>query len=107
MNLATDGAHTLHQAVLIERERYRHLGRPLARRSVGSTLLVKGLEADMAVVLFSETMGAQDLYVAMTRGARQPVICSEDPVLRPVALPCTRPCNPAIVIASLSATDKM
>jgi DNA helicase-2/ATP-dependent DNA helicase PcrA len=85
MNLAAGGVHTLHQAVLMERERYRHLGRPLARRSVGSTLLVKGLEADMAVVLFPETMGAQDLYVAMTRGARQLVICSENPVLQPAA----------------------
>lgn len=83
LNLAAGGAHTLLQAVLNERERYRHLGRPLARRSVGSTLLVKGLEADIAVVLFPETMSAQDLYVAMTRGSRQLVICSANQILLP------------------------
>jgi DNA helicase-2/ATP-dependent DNA helicase PcrA len=84
MTLAAAGAHTLHEAVLSEREKYRHAGRPLSRRSVGSTLLVKGLEADLAVILWPEKMNAQHLYVAMTRGARQLVICSETPVLQPL-----------------------
>lgn len=83
LTLAAAGAHTLHEAVLVEREKYRHVGRPLARKSVGSTLLVKGLEADLAVILWPEKMTAQHLYVAMTRGARQLVICSKTPVLQP------------------------
>jgi len=85
MTLAAAGAHTLHEAVLAEREKYRHVGRPLAKKSVGSTLLVKGLEADLSVILWPEKMSAQHLYVAMTRGARQLVICSETPLLRPIA----------------------
>lgn len=66
------------------RERNRHLGRPMARRSVGSTLLLKGLEADVAVVLHPETMTAQNLYVALTRGARQVVVCSPTSILTPI-----------------------
>lgn len=74
---------TLHAAVLKVREKNRHLGRSLARRAVGSTLLLKGLEADVAVVLHPERMTAQHLYVALTRGARRVVVCSASPVLQP------------------------
>lgn len=65
------------------RERNRHLCRPMGRRAVGSTLLLKGLEADVAVILEPERMTAQHLYVALTRGARQVVICSPTPLLKP------------------------
>jgi DNA helicase-2/ATP-dependent DNA helicase PcrA len=65
------------------RERSRLLGRPLARRTVGSTLLLKGLEADVAVILNPTVMDHRHLYVAMTRGAKQLVICSSTPLLTP------------------------
>ena len=45
------GASDLLTAVIQARERNRHLGRPIARRSVGSMLLLKGLEADVSVSL--------------------------------------------------------
>lgn len=67
------------------RERNRHLGRPMGRRAVGSTLLLKGLEADVAVILEPERMTAQHLYVALTRGARRVVVCSSTPLLTPAA----------------------
>lgn len=67
------------------RERNRHLGRSLGRRAVGSTLLLKGLEADVAVILEPERMTAQHLYVALTRGARRVVVCSLTPLLTPAA----------------------
>ncbi|MDP9155475.1 MAG: ATP-dependent helicase [Pseudomonadota bacterium] len=85
MRAAANGSCTLHTAALQARERNRHLGRPPSRRAVGSTLLLKGLEADIAVILHPERMTAQNLYVALTRGARQVVICSESHLLRPVA----------------------
>ncbi len=72
-------------AAIQARERNRHLGRPMGRRAVGSTLLLKGLEADVAVILEPERMTAQHLYVALTRGARRVVICSATPELRPAA----------------------
>ncbi|WP_186125946.1 UvrD-helicase domain-containing protein [Burkholderia gladioli] len=71
-------------AAIQARERNRHLGRPLGRRAVGSTLLLKGLEADVAVILEPERMTAQHLYVALTRGARRVVVCSSTPLLTPV-----------------------
>jgi len=70
-------------AAIQARERNRHLGRPLGRRAVGSTLLLKGLEADVAVILEPERMTAQHLYVAHTRGARRVVVCSSVPLLTP------------------------
>jgi hypothetical protein len=85
MHAAASGSCTLHAAALQARERNRHLGRPPSRRAVGSTLLLKGLKADIAVILHPERMTAQNLYVALTRGARQAVICSESHLLRPVA----------------------
>ena len=72
-------------AAIQARERNRHLGRPLGRRAVGSTLLLKGLEADVAVILEPERMTAQHLYVALTRGARRIVVCSSTPLLTPAA----------------------
>jgi hypothetical protein len=74
---------TFLEAVLQTRERNRHHGRPVSRRAVGSTLLLKGLEADVAVILQPEQMDACNLYVALTRGARRLLVCSERGSLRP------------------------
>lgn len=60
----------------IVREDERAGRRRVSSRAVGSTLLLKGLEADIAVVLNAATMDANNLYVAMTRGAKCLVICS-------------------------------
>ncbi|WP_200962059.1 UvrD-helicase domain-containing protein [Pseudovibrio sp. POLY-S9] len=65
------------------REQSRVLGRSLPRKAVGSTLLLKGLEADVAVIIDTEQLSARDLYVAMTRGSRQLIICSTNPILNP------------------------
>ena len=77
------GGTTLYDAVVRARERNRHLSRTVARRSVGSTLLLKGLEADIAVITHSEEMDAPNLCVALTRGARRLVVCSSTPLLVP------------------------
>jgi DNA helicase-2/ATP-dependent DNA helicase PcrA len=61
------------------------MSRPVSRRSVGSTLLLKGLEADVAVVLEPQAMTTAHLYVALTRGARQLVVCSPTSILTPRA----------------------
>jgi hypothetical protein len=74
---------TFLEAVLQTRERNRHHGRPVSRRAVGSTLLLKGLEADVAVILQPEQMDSCNLYVALTRGAKRILVCSEHSMLRP------------------------
>jgi hypothetical protein len=60
--------------------------RQISNRAVGSTLLMKGLEADIAVVLDTASMDAKHLYVAMTRGAKRLVVCSPSDTLRPAAV---------------------
>lgn len=70
-------------AAIRERERSRLIGRPLAKRTVGSTLLLKGLEADTAVILDPSDMDRRHLYVAMTRGAKRLIICSRNAQLSP------------------------
>ena len=81
----SDGMEGLsfYDAAIRMREQNRMMGRPLPRRAVGSTLLLKGLEAEVAVVLGADDLDARNLYVAMTRGSRALTICSQYPVLDP------------------------
>ncbi|WP_121633344.1 UvrD-helicase domain-containing protein [Tropicibacter alexandrii] len=64
------------------REQQRVLGRLLPKKAVGSPLLLKGLEGDVAIILDASdfdrdaTKNRKNLYVAMTRGSRKLVICS-------------------------------
>lgn len=78
---ASAGTVALAETARRVREENRLLGRPLPRRAVGSTLLLKGLEAEVAVLLNTEGMSAQNLYVAMTRGSMKLVVCSTNPMV--------------------------
>jgi len=63
---------------------FRHAGRPTTYpRIIGTTLLLKGLEFDHAIVLDATTLRKRDLYVALTRGSRSLTIISRDRVLNP------------------------
>jgi hypothetical protein len=64
----TEG-NTLYYAAIRAREQNRMIGRSLPRRAVGSTLLLKGLEAEVAVILDAADLDTRNLYVAMTRGS--------------------------------------
>jgi hypothetical protein len=77
------GDQSLYDAAIRMREQNRMIGRRLARRTVGSTLLLKGLEAEVAVVLHACELDASNLYVAMTRGSKLLVLCSKSLVLKP------------------------
>jgi hypothetical protein len=78
----TEG-NTLYDAAIRAREQNRMLGRSLPRRAVGSTLLLKGLEAEVAVILDAADLDTRNLYVAMTRGSKRLVVCSASARLRP------------------------
>jgi hypothetical protein len=54
----------------------RHAGRQVPYRSVGSTLLVKGLEFANVVVIYSPNMNHKDWYVALTRATHRLTILS-------------------------------
>jgi DNA helicase-2/ATP-dependent DNA helicase PcrA len=74
---------SFHEAAIRMREQNRLVGRPLPRRAVGSTLLLKGLEAEVAVILNAGALDARNLYVAMTRGSKTLTICARSPILNP------------------------
>jgi DNA helicase-2/ATP-dependent DNA helicase PcrA len=74
---------SFHDAAIRMREQNRLVGRPLPKRAVGSTLLLKGLEAEAAVILNAASLDSRNLYVAMTRGSKTLTICSPRPVLNP------------------------
>jgi DNA helicase-2/ATP-dependent DNA helicase PcrA len=78
----TDGL-SFYDAAVRMREQNRLVGRPLPRRAVGSTLLLKGLEAEVAVILNAGSLDARNLYVAMTRGSHALTVCSQSPLLNP------------------------
>lgn len=79
----TDGL-SLYDAAIRMREQNRLIGRPLPQRAVGSTLLLKGLEAEVAVILNADALDPRNLYVAMTRGSKALTVCSRTSVLSPV-----------------------
>jgi len=63
---------------------FRHKGRPVGRRKlIGTTLLVKGLEFDHAIVLDASSLPKKELYVALTRGAKSLTIVSSTAILNP------------------------
>jgi UvrD-like helicase family protein len=80
---ATAKGISFHEAAIRMREQNRFLGRPMPKRAVGSTLLMKGLEAEVAVVLNADALDRPNLYVAMTRGSHALTVCSQTPVLNP------------------------
>ncbi|MCO0614042.1 ATP-binding domain-containing protein [Lutimaribacter sp. EGI FJ00015] len=69
-------AEEFHEISVSVREQQRVVGREIKGRAVGCTLLLKGLEADVVVLLDTDEFGPNDLYVALTRGARKIVVCS-------------------------------
>jgi DNA helicase-2/ATP-dependent DNA helicase PcrA len=83
--------HVLHpgltfvQAAEEYQTEFRYKGRPVGHRKlIGTTLLVKGLEFDHAIVLDAACLSKKELYVALTRGARSITIISTTNILHPV-----------------------
>jgi DNA helicase-2/ATP-dependent DNA helicase PcrA len=83
LQLCGAGRLSFHDAAIRMREQNRLIGRPLPRRAVGSTLLLKGLEAEVAVIFNADALDSRNLYVAMTRGTKELTICSTAPILKP------------------------
>ena len=83
LQVCVSNGSSLVDATRAVRERYRARGRGLPRRAVGSTLLVKGLEAESVLILDADGLDARNLYVAMTRASKHLVVCSSTPVLHP------------------------
>lgn len=70
--------------VAAARMRARHRGRHTHRRTIGTPLLVKGLEFDHAVLLWEpDHLSVQGLYVALTRASKSLTIVSRSRTLLP------------------------
>lgn len=83
LKIHIDGeGNTLTESVKIYQRDMRHTGRPIRHtKLLGTTLLVKGLEYDHAVILDADSLDSKDLYVAMTRGAKSlTIICTGKPL---------------------------
>lgn len=65
--------------------RIRHAGRSIGKRCIGSTLLVKGLEFDHAVIIHADNMSRKDWYVALTRATTSVTILSPSESISPSA----------------------
>lgn len=74
---------TLKENAILIRDRRADGERRLPSRAVGSTLLLKGLEAERAVVMDTKEMTACDLYVALSRASQALVVVSPAPLLVP------------------------
>jgi len=70
--------------VAVARTRARHRGRHTHRRTIGTPLLVKGLEFDHAVLLWEpDHLSVEELYVAITRASKSLTIVSRSRTLIP------------------------
>jgi hypothetical protein len=80
-----DGDFTkLPDTVAAARTRARHRGRHTHRRTIGTPLLVKGLEFDHVVLLWEpDHLSVQGLYVALTRASKSLTIVSHSRTLIP------------------------
>jgi hypothetical protein len=76
-------APSMSEAAWVVRSRTRQIGRRLPRCVIGTTLLVKGLEFDHAVILDADAHDAKNLYVALTRGSKTLTIVSKSSFLQP------------------------
>ena len=83
--VAENPSQNLSETAANLREQRRHAGRVIPNKAVGSTLLLKGLEADHILILDADrpgnTMSKEHLYVALTRGAKSVHIFSRSPIL--------------------------
>lgn len=72
-------ALSLTEAANLYQREFRYTGRPIRHNKlIGTTLLVKGLEYDHAIILEAESMSPKHLYVALTRGAKSISIVTLD-----------------------------
>lgn len=80
----SDSFAELPDMVAAARTRARHRGRLTHRRTIGTPLLVKGLEFDHAVLLWEpDHLSVQGLYVALTRASKSLTIVSRSRTLIP------------------------
>lgn len=75
---------TSSESLLRNRNLLRRKGRKAIKKSIGTTLLTKGLEFDHVVVLNAhEFKDPRHLYVALTRSCKRLIVITDNPILHP------------------------
>lgn len=73
----TSPGKTMHDSASVIREQRRHSGdKRVPVCAIGSTLLLKGLEAEHVVILNADRMNRQHLYVALSRASKSITVFS-------------------------------
>lgn len=75
------GNSSLHDIAWNIRNQHKNQVRRIDDRIISRTLLVKGLEFDNVIVLDANNLDKKNLYVAMTRGTKNLVVLSDDPII--------------------------
>jgi len=77
------GKRSLRETAWAIRDKGRRVGRRVAKRCLGTVLLVKGLQFDHAVLLnAAELDSAESLYVGLTRGSSSLTVLSTEPTIQ-------------------------
>lgn len=71
----------LKMSVLDVREAKRSSGRDIPALGIGSTLLLKGLEAERVLILDASSMNACNAYVALSRASKSVIVISDKSVI--------------------------
>ena len=84
----TSFSQTLVSSIPLEmkknRDVLRRVGRNIKGRCIGTTLLTKGLEFDVVIVLNAHLFtNPKHLYVALTRASKKLIVISQNSILNP------------------------
>lgn len=84
INVANEKNISVLEAMKLNRNRIRRIGRSVKYRSIGTTLLTKGLEFDTVLILNCHLFTCpKNFYVAISRACKKLIIFTENPVLSP------------------------
>jgi hypothetical protein len=71
---SSENSSTVYSEMVSHRNLVRRVGRKLLGKSIGTTLLTKGLECDTVVLLEETPLDFKNQYVALTRGCKRVVV---------------------------------
>ncbi|MBW8330389.1 MAG: AAA family ATPase [Prolixibacteraceae bacterium] len=71
---SAENSSSVYSEMVAQRNIARRVGRKLYGKSIGTTLLTKGLECDTVVLLEEEPFDYKNQYVALTRGSKQVIV---------------------------------
>ncbi|MDR0605728.1 MAG: UvrD-helicase domain-containing protein [Bacteroidales bacterium] len=84
LELAHAEGNTVYESMKKNRDILRRVGRSIKGRCIGTTLLTKGLEFDVVIILNAHLFtNPKHLYVALTRASKKLIVISQNPIINP------------------------